>query len=146
MKQNLIKLFSILCIFACAGCFMAEARSNRAKATRCNGTLEFKCDSIDFRTDLTRVYGKLVGKPHTSNRIDAVQLRGSKAIADDIDGVDMKRWFQWEDDGIIPVEIDFPAMKFRSSVEMEVTTPRGATTWIVDVAPVQVVKRKAKRK
>ncbi len=146
MKQSLFKIYLILCIFASAGCFMAEARSNHAKATRCNGSLEFRCDSIDFRADLTRVYGKLVGSPHTSNRIDAVQLRASKAIADDIDGVDMKRWFQWEDDGIIPVEIDFPAMKFRSSVEMEVITPRGTSTWIVDVAPAHDVKRKAKRR
>ncbi len=58
-----------------------------------------------YRSALTRLYGRRVGRPHTSCRVDAVSLRAGKGVytATDINGVDFKRWFQWEDDGEIPV-------------------------------------------
>ncbi len=61
-------------------------------------------DRMAYRSDLTRLYGRLVGRPHTSCRVDAVSLTAGKRVytATDIDGVDFKRWFQWEDDGEIP--------------------------------------------
>jgi len=69
-------------------------------------------DSVEWRDDLTRVYCRITGHPHTSGRIDAVAMdipgaRGSH-VASDIDGVDFRRYFQWEDDGVIVLEIDFP--------------------------------------
>lgn len=52
----------------------------------------------------------LVGIPHTSQRIDGVDLViGDQTIqANDIDGVDFKRYFQFEDEGVQTVDIDFP--------------------------------------
>lgn len=52
----------------------------------------------------------LVGIPHTSQRIDGVDLViGSKLVkATDIDGIDFERYFQFEDTGVQTVEIDFP--------------------------------------
>ena len=104
---------------AIAGMFVvaalpAQAKVLKAKSTSAEGAIAMQCDSVDFRSDLVRLYGRLTGTPHTSHRIDSVSVEYpvSKA-ASDIDGVDMKRWFQWEDDGAIPVEIDFPAMKRR---------------------------------
>lgn len=84
-------------------------------------------DSVDYRADLTRVYGKLVGRPHTSGRVDSASLLSGKSSwnATDIDGVDFKRYFQWEDDGEIPVEIDFPAVKPLKAAKLVLVTTRG---------------------
>lgn len=84
-------------------------------------------DSIDFTPDYTRVYGKLAGRPHTSGRIDAsaITVKGKVMEGTDIDGVDFKRYFQWEDDGFIPVELDFPAMKPFGKGFITLDTPRG---------------------
>ncbi len=89
--------------------------------------LTLSVDSIDFRSDLTRLYGKLIGLPHSSHRVDAAAMLSGKAVlqSDDIDGVDFKRYFQWEDEGVIPIEIDFPAVKKFSAATVELDTPRG---------------------
>lgn len=89
--------------------------------------LTLTVDSIDFRQDLTRLYGKLTGRPHTSHRVDAATILSGKSsfAANDIDGVDFKRYFQWEDDGCIPVEIDFPAMRPFKAATIQLDTPRG---------------------
>lgn len=52
----------------------------------------------------------LVGIPHTSQRIDSVDLivSGKTIKANDIDGVDFERYFQFEDEGVQMVDIDFP--------------------------------------
>ena len=70
-------------------------------------------DSIAWRDDLTRVYCRIIGMPHTSDRIDKIEMNVPKRkfLADDIEGVDFKRYFQWEDEGVIDLEIDFPAVK-----------------------------------
>lgn len=79
---------------------------------------EFEATGYEVKADegIVRIEGNLYGLPHTSNRIDSItlHLRGVQFGATDIDGVDLKRYFQWEDDGIIPMEIDFPvpAAKF----------------------------------
>ena len=68
-------------------------------------------DTLVKRDDnLVRISGNLVGVPHTSCRIDSIAVSGRHAVtaANDIDGVDFQRYFQWEDDGTIPLEIDFP--------------------------------------
>lgn len=62
------------------------------------------------RDGVTRIGCTLTGAPHTSQRIDSCTLivGGAAYGSLDIDGVDFKRYFQWEDDGRIPVEVDFP--------------------------------------
>lgn len=95
-----------------------------------DNVLTFTVDSIDYRQDLTRVYGRVQGRPHTSARIDEVQYIGDRAAwkATDIDGVDFRRYFQWEDEGEIPLEIDFPATKPDAGVQLIFTTARGQST------------------
>lgn len=75
----------------------------------------------------------VVGIPHTSQRIDSVDLvMGSKIVkATDVDGVDFERYFQFEDQGVIMLEIDFPfkgvipktAMLVFHTVKGDVTCP-----------------------
>lgn len=90
--------------------------------------LELRVDKVDFRSDLTRVYARLVGRPNTSQRIDGIKLvaGGRTYSATDIDGVDFKRWFQWEAEGApIEIEIDFGPMKPTGNFIIESATPRG---------------------
>lgn len=96
--------------------FSATAEA-AAPVTMKRVTSKKRCDAVitkvEFRSDLTRVYATLNGIPHTSFRIDKVVLitPAKKSYQfTDIDGIDAKRYFQWEDDGIIKIEIDFPAM------------------------------------
>lgn len=91
-------------------------------------------DSIDFRKDLTRVYGKITGRPNTSDRIDRIVLvkpDGVMVESTDIDGVDMERWFQWEEDGRINLEIDFPAVKATDKLIINTFSPKGDGNWTV---------------
>ncbi|MCC8038246.1 MAG: hypothetical protein LIP02_08975 [Bacteroidales bacterium] len=93
---------------------VAGAMESHAQVLAATGRpMSLKIDSISQRADLTRVYCRIIGKPHTSDRIDAatLELKGGKVKATDIDGVDFKRYFQWEDDGVIVLEIDFPPIK-----------------------------------
>lgn len=110
-----------------------EAKVVKDYVSASDNTLSFQVDSIDYRSDLTRIYGKLIGKPHTSNRIDGVTFTGigSAVTATDIDGVDFQRYFQWEDDGQIPVEIDFPVLKTADEVQILFMTVHGPTTTTV---------------
>lgn len=83
---------------------------------------------VDFREDLTRVYIRLIGRPHTSFRIDSVRLSTSAGETydfTDIEGIDAKRYFQWEDNGQIDAEIDFPAMDRQDIVFLTFYTSDG---------------------
>lgn len=95
------------------------------------GVLTLKVDSIDFRKDLTRVYCRASGRPNTSQRVDAVTLTvGNKAMgATDIDGVEMKKYFQFEDEGFIPLEIDFPATRSGRRGTLTFVTVLGTYTY-----------------
>ncbi|MCM1349404.1 MAG: hypothetical protein NC338_08330 [Firmicutes bacterium] len=96
-----------------------------------SGMILFNVNSVDFRPDLTRVYGTLNGRPHTSNRIDRLVLvtpTGKQFEATDIEGVDFKRWFQWEDSGKIEVEIDFPAMTEVNRFTLKAQGPKGESS------------------
>lgn len=70
----------------------------------------------------------LIGIPHTSQRVDSVDLKVGKKIvpANDIDGVDFKRYFQFEDEGVVTIEVDFP---FTGTLPKDATlkfhTPKG---------------------
>lgn len=114
----------------CAILSPLTAKTVRGYESSSDNILCFEVDSIDYRSDLTRVYGKVKGRPHTSNRIDLVQLIGTGASASstDIDGVDFRRYFQWEDDGMISVEIDFPVVKESQGVQLLFTTAHGQST------------------
>lgn len=118
-------------LLLCAIAACAATKTVKCKSTS-TGVLAFTADSIMFRNDVTRLYGKLKGMPHTSSRIDSLTMTlsgGNKTASTDIDGVDMRRWFQWEDDGLIPVEIDFPPMKRQPSATIEVAGPHGESQW-----------------
>lgn len=107
-------------------------------------TADLVVDSIMFRPDVTRVYGRLTGIPHTSARIDGFTItadptgRRGQARATDIDGFDFERRFQWEDSGSFPVEIDFPAMTAENSLIIDALFPGGKKSWKV----TRVVRRK----
>lgn len=120
----------------------SQAKVVRNYASQSDNTLTFQVDSVDYRPDLTRVYGKLIGRPHTSGRIDNIQLLGTGTVsgATDIDGVDFKRYFQWEDDGMIPIEIDFPALKTLKEAKLLFDTAHGQSTTVMTVSAAK--KRK----
>lgn len=106
----------------------------RNYTTESAGATAAVIDSIDFRSDLTRVYARLKGTPHTSSRIDNITIQSGKTslVMNDLDGVDAERWFQWEDTPYIPIEIDFAPMKYSGDkVVFSVTGPRGISTWVV---------------
>lgn len=74
--------------------------------------MRFDISDITSKPDdgIIRIGGNLTGTPHTSQRIDSITIIHNDAPlkAVDIDGVDFERYFQWEDDGKIYIEIDFP--------------------------------------
>lgn len=97
-------------------------------------SIGLEIDSISFRKDLTRVYGKITGPHNRSAQIDKIELRSgtNKYESNDIDGFDYQRAFQWEEDGSIPVEIDFPAIASRPSLfTIIAATPKGTCMWSV---------------
>ncbi|MCM1518063.1 MAG: hypothetical protein NC117_05420 [Pseudoflavonifractor sp.] len=121
----LLGLLSVYAAGVSAQIIYQPGRENRTS------NVEFAVDNIDYRQDLTRVYGRLLGRPHTSCRVDNITLSSGEVdyTATDIDGIDFKRWFQWEDDGSIAVEIDFPRMKRRDTFTITISTPRGVRTF-----------------
>lgn len=130
MKPRISKII-VIAAFCMLFAASAGSKTVRKYSTSCTGPLTMVCDSIDYRADLTRVYGRLTGRPHTSNRIDGLVLvsGGNTFVSTDIDGVDMKRWFQWEDDGSILVEIDFAPMSPRIEMVVKAAGPHGESQW-----------------
>lgn len=129
MKQILSLALALM-----VGAIPLEAKMVRGFESASDDTLGFKVDSIDYRKDLTRVYGRLMGRPHTSARIDGATMTvGSSPVKEctDIDGVDFNRYFQWEDGGEINVELDFAPVKPAQRGQMIFATPRGkaVTSW-----------------
>jgi len=117
-----------IAISACLLCVTpAMADVVRDFESASDNILVFNADSIDYRKNLTRVYGHLTGRPHTSNRIDGAKMmvNGIAVESMDIDGVDFRRYFQWEDDGSIYVEIDFPAVQSSNGIQFLFETARG---------------------
>lgn len=137
----------ILILVAAVLLTLSNASAKVVKGFTCKsaGQTAFVVDSIDFRADLTRFYGKIKGKPHFSDRIDRLTLKGAMSntpcTSTDIDGIDMKRWYQFEDSGMIPVEIDFPPFtRYRGITTIAVSGPKGDSTWTI-VSP-QAAKSK----
>lgn len=128
-KNNRVWIFGFAVAFLLVTAFVSYARSERKpRYSLSDGQhLTLVVDSIDYRADLTRMYGKFVGRPHTSQQVKSITLHnGARSYAaTDIDGVDFNRWFQWEDDGVIPVEIDFDKMPEVKTGRLVIVTPRG---------------------
>lgn len=127
----------------------AQARMVRGCVSSTDGPLTFTVDSVDCRKELTRIYGRLEGRPHTSSRIDAVTLVTDKTPlreCTDMDGVDFNRYFQWEDDGTINVELDFGPVRNGESGQLTFTTPLGKSVTDWRPAPKAVKSGKNKKR
>lgn len=77
---------------------------------------------------LTRLQLKLIGKAHTAGRIDSVYVFGADSVgvvATDIDGVDFGRWFQWEDEPVIDIELDLPGTAYGGGETLTFYGPHG---------------------
>ena len=136
MNRIIAAITAIIIAVGAAAATPATATVTRRCNAASSGVLTLVADSIMFRDDVTRLYGKLRGTPHTSSRIDSMILTAPgdiAALCTDLDGADLRRWFQWEDDGLIPVEIDFPAMKPVGTATVTVCGPRGESTWIITI-------------
>lgn len=81
-----------------------------AQVNQINADINIIPDKINKVDTGIRIQLCIVGIPHTSDRIDGVDLViGSKVVkATDIDGVDFERYFQFEDAGVLTIEVDFP--------------------------------------
>lgn len=119
-------LRQVLCMvavaFAACGSSAAEVVPGAA-----NRDMAVEVDSVLFRQDVTRVYCRILGRPHTSQRIDGTSLvvNGTELKGIDIDGVDFERYFQWEDEGVIPLELDFDPTRRARKVQVRLITVRG---------------------
>jgi hypothetical protein len=116
-----------------AGGFVWSSQPAVAQVNQLDADMNIIPDKTVKTDDGIRITVCLIGIPHTSNRIDSVDLVVNKAIypATDIDGVDFKRYFQFEDEGVVTVEIDFPfkaklpknsTLKFHT-VKGDITSP-----------------------
>lgn len=130
-------IFIMSIAFLVIAVFAAQARTERNYRLSAARHLTLTVDSISYRASLTRVYGKFVGRPHTSQKLHGITIecKGKKYEANDIDGVDFDRWFQWEDDGMIPVEIDFPRTPSLNNAIMIISTEKG-----VDRCSIEKIK------
>ena len=124
---TIMKFIPVIIALAIASLMPLNAKVVKRYVSTPDATLAIAVDSIDFRKDLTRVYGRLTGTPHTSSRVDSAVMKsaGRSYTGNDIDGIDFKRYFQWEDDGCILIEIDFPAMRQFKFARLHLSTPRG---------------------
>lgn len=95
-------------------------------ASAANFTVRIDGSEATSNPKVTRVKASLIGAPHTSAIIDSIAYvmpNGNRVMANDIDGIDFGRYFQWEDDDIIDFEIDFPVRKMAKG-RMEIYSKR----------------------
>lgn len=89
---------------------------------------------VNHKDDVTRAELSIVGMPHTSCRIDSVAAilpTGKEVKATDIDPIDFQRYFQWEDEGSIDLEIDFPAgTRLKKGTVMQFSTSKGEVKYV----------------
>lgn len=77
-------------------------------------TVDVLSMSNDNSDGVTRMTVRLTSLPNTSSRVDSVTLvapGGKRFRATDIDGIDFQRYFQWEEEGKVTVDVDFPRQK-----------------------------------
>lgn len=120
-----------LAIVAVSLCSVAQTNVKCGSAdTKPRHYMKVTVDKIDNSNSdgVSRVSCTLVGVPHTSSRIDSVTavVAGKRVKATDIDGVDFNRYFQWEDEGAIPVDVDIAkSMKFTKNDTIKFHTVHG---------------------
>lgn len=107
---------------------VAVAKGGGQYALKPRHELRVEVDSVAFRPDVTRVYCRAMGRPNTSMRIDSVSVANARKplMADDVDPIEFGRAFQWEEEGILPLEIDFAPLK-RGKLVLKFFTPYGVT-------------------
>lgn len=129
--KRLIPALTLAAALLTAGPCVADAmtgwRVQAAPTVGVAGGYGLTVKEIDFRNDLTRVRCTISGRPNTSSRISGVTLDGHPAT--DIDGIDLGRYFQFEESGLIDLEIDFPAIKPARTTELKFITPSGPLTY-----------------
>ena len=120
-------IFILAILFLVIAVSVANARVEKNYKNTAADHVNLIIDSIDFREDLTRLYGRMIGVPHTSQKINRMEMKVGSSVfnAEDIDGVDFERWFHWEDDGVISIEVDFKAMQPVKSGTLIIETARG---------------------
>lgn len=100
-----------------AAIMLLGTMANTATVTEANAQVQQADAEMNIIPDKTiktdsgiRISLCLIGIPHTSQRIDGIDLvMGSKLVkATDIDGIDFERFFQFEETGVQTVEVDFP--------------------------------------
>lgn len=103
-----IRFAAILLTAAASTSFMAN--ETYAQVNQLDAEINIIPDKTTKTDEGIRISVCLVGIPHTSQRIDGVDLViGQKLVkATDIDGVDFERYFQFEDEGVQTIELDFP--------------------------------------
>lgn len=103
-----LRLAAIMLVAAAATTVTAPEAT--AQVNQMDAEMNIIPDKIAKTDEGIRISLCLVGIPHTSQRIDGIDLvMGSKLVkATDIDGVDFERYFQFEDTGVQTIEVDFP--------------------------------------
>lgn len=137
MRRILLTLIAAIALTAAGARTLREYTAMPLPGARYPFTLTV--DSIEFRSDLVRLYGHLLATPHASARIDGFTIsEGDKVLApadmksypaNDIDGFEFTHRFQWEDDGDLPIEIDFPSFQPQNAFLISAATPTGPVTW-----------------
>ena len=125
MSRYLKYLLTIasVCLLACG----VQSRSVSVKDLPAM-SVEYTGSQIIADDGLTRMQLRLLGHPHTAARIDSAYLFGVDSVgvrAVDIDGVDFGRWFQWEDEAVIDIELDFPGISHTDGETIVFYGPRG---------------------
>lgn len=126
-----VVLSAVTAMAGSRGAMIRNLSSEPGEAARKAGWT-LRVDSVMTRDDVTRLYATLLGPANRAGRIDSVSAAGHEAT--DIDGVDFKRWFQWEEDGVVSLEIDFPPSfrpVARSPWSISAATDRGKLVWNV---------------
>ena len=106
MKRSLI--ITILTVIAA---LMAVSKDTcHQQLTQPRHFMKIVVDRIDNNNSdhVSRVSCTVIGVPHTSSRVDSVTavIKGRVYRSTDIDGIDFGRYFQWEEEGAIPVDVD----------------------------------------
>ncbi len=134
-KMSRLLVFAAALTATCLGVNAKVLKDyNAVIAPGSRGDITLVIDSIDFRSDLTRVYGHIDSRPNTSACINSFVLNADKTPfpATDIEGFDFERRIQWEETGVLPIEIDFPVIKGvrpTASLNLVAVTDRGPCSW-----------------
>ncbi len=135
MRRALLAAILIAAVAAVAGATVVKGLRTMSPVTKeaaaPKGAMQLIVDSIDFRKDLTRVYCRLSRLPHTAHRIDSATLTAGTRVlaAKDIDGIEFKHYFQFEDNGSVSLEIDFAPTAVARKGSITLVTAQGTVTF-----------------